>query len=445
MKFGIIIPTRIGSSRVKEKPLQKIAGKSIILRLVERALKHNIDVIVAAPVEDTERLQSELAEDYGDKWPKNLFLYGGEGEDPLSRCWQVSCEFNLSAVIRICHDKILIDQHTIAQAMTQFETMKLDYLYPKKTTDGSHFEIFSASALYHAQKEFKNVEHMSFPLRMLSKKTHAMEVMADLVSDYRFLVDYPEDLALLNLIFKSLGDDATLRDAIRFMEKNKWSDRLNKLPSVTVYTCAFNSEEFIEKCMDSVSKQYGFKNYEYLLVDDCSSDFTYRKMCRFAAKHSNVRVFSNSENVGLASSSNVALGAAKGKYIVRLDADDYFCRDDSVDMLHKCVESFDALYPSNYFGSFSSIQQGNEQHHVGGAIFNTRMLNYFKFTEGLQGFEGYDFFQRAKKYMNIGYLDVPTFFYTQRPESLSHQKKSKRAKIKNEIDERLGMNANVAQ
>jgi hypothetical protein len=69
----------------------------------------------------------------------------------------------------------------------------------------------------------------------------------------------------------------------------------------------------------------------------------------------------------------------------------------------------------------------------------TRAINHVKFTEGLRGYEGLDFFARAKDTLSIGYFARPTFFYTQRNDSMSKTNLDDREKIKNNILNSMGV------
>lgn len=61
-KVAIVIPTRLGSTRLKRKPLLKINGKPMIINVVENALKAGLgDVIVAS----ADKELSEVCEKYG--------------------------------------------------------------------------------------------------------------------------------------------------------------------------------------------------------------------------------------------------------------------------------------------------------------------------------------------------------------------------------------------
>ena len=139
--------------------------------------------------------------------------------------------------------------------------------------------------------------------------------------------------------------------------------------------------------------------------------------------------------MGLASSSNKALDLAQGKYIIRLDADDYFLDEKVLSKMLKHMEKndLDILYPDNMKGK--NLQKGNEQHHVGGTLFRKRALEYLRFTDGLRHFEGLDLYKRAIDHkLKIGYFESPTFFYRQHSNSMSKSKDIERQKIKEKLD-----------
>ncbi|MBK8260101.1 MAG: glycosyltransferase family 2 protein [Nannocystis sp.] len=88
-----------------------------------------------------------------------------------------------------------------------------------------------------------------------------------------------------------------------------------------------NGERFIHRALNSVAHQGNFKEMELIIVDDPSTDKTLEIVAKFAPGKPNVSWHRNVVNKGLASSSNVALSKARGRYILRLDADDFFVDD----------------------------------------------------------------------------------------------------------------------
>lgn len=92
-------------------------------------------------------------------------------------------------------------------------------------------------------------------------------------------------------------------------------------PLVSVYITNYNYAEYLEKAIDSVYSQT-FQNFELLVIDDCSSDDSLLKLAILKEKYG-FNLYSGVKR-GLNKTNNFALSKAKGKYLVRLDADDVF-------------------------------------------------------------------------------------------------------------------------
>lgn len=95
----------------------------------------------------------------------------------------------------------------------------------------------------------------------------------------------------------------------------------NHPPLVSVVMAVYNAEGTIEHAIKSILGQT-FENYELILIDDGSTDRTRQILEEYAGKEGRIRVISQ-KNIGLTRSLNRGLQEAKGKYIVRQDADDY--------------------------------------------------------------------------------------------------------------------------
>lgn len=90
---------------------------------------------------------------------------------------------------------------------------------------------------------------------------------------------------------------------------------------VSVITAVYNAENTISETVESVLLQ-SFNDFEYIIIDDCSSDNSLLLLENFAKKDSRITVISNKKNLGSAESRNIGLRLAKGKYIAILDHDD---------------------------------------------------------------------------------------------------------------------------
>lgn len=431
---GIVICSRSNSQRIPNKPFVHINGIPIIVHLVKRLLPTKLPIFVAVPHADYE-MYYVIFKAFLEQYPQ-VSLVTGSASDPLARMASVAKKFKLDNVVRITHDKIFVEPADILSSLDILSESNLDYLYSSKFIDGSGFEIISSHALIQASKAFKKVEHIGYAIRCITSRVSNLGDIQKYPNSHRLLIDYPEDLKVIKILLGTLGNECSLKQALEYLDANPWVSEMNRLPLITIYTCAYNADRWIRKAMGSVAMQSVFKDCEYLLIDDASTDKTSYYMTQFCSNYKNAKWLYTIQNQGLASASNMALSNARGKYIIRLDADDYFTSRDSLKLLATTIDSstHDVIYPDNYFGSFKKIQPGSECHHVGGAIFRTRAANHIKFTEGLRGYEGYDFFTRAKSQLNIGYLNKPVFFYRQHPDSMSKTNLEMREKIKETID-----------
>jgi glycosyltransferase involved in cell wall biosynthesis len=237
----------------------------------------------------------------------------------------------------------------------------------------------------------------------------------------------------MRVIFATLGLKAELKDVQRFLDANPTIKAINKLPLVTVYTCAKNAAKWIQESMASVALQSNFQDYEYILIDDFSDDRTLYHMAKFCHNNLNARFIRNDRNIGLASSSNLALKNARGKFIIRIDADDFFIGKNVIDGMIAEIEKqdVDVIYPNCFAGlSKRTVQKGNENHHVGCALFRTSALNHIKFTDNLRNHDSLDIFLRAKDVLRLGYYNRTVFCYRQHNESMSRNNLKDREKTR---------------
>lgn len=427
---AFIICSRSDSSRLPNKPHRLINGIPLLQHLISRCLMCDIPVIVAVPhrdIEDYKYIKTAFKD--------NVYLFYGNAKDPLMRMKEACIEYGVDTAIRVAHDKIFIDPIAVRILDEHREREQLDYVYSSSFIDGSSFEFISFDSLNKASDKYKNVEFIGYAVRCVTDKIKSVDLSKLYKSDHRLLIDYPEDLEVMELVLHTLGNDCTLKEALLFLDQRPWIAKKNKTPKITIYTCAYNGEKWLSKAMGSVSEQRIFGDCEYILVDDHSSDGTPIIMSKFCSSYRNAKWIRNEENKGLASSSNIALTKARGRFIMRLDADDYFPHNNVLEEMYYEAEhqKVDILYPDNYFGSYDKIQKADENHHVGGALFRTRAANHVKFTDGLRGHDSLDFFIRAREQMRVGYINKPMFFYRQHAGSLSKNNLAMRDKLKDSI------------
>lgn len=98
-------------------------------------------------------------------------------------------------------------------------------------------------------------------------------------------------------------------------------------PLVSIITPSYNSENYISQTIQSVQSQT-MKDWEMIIIDDHSQDFTYDICLQFSEIDSRIKVFKQKTGLkGAAHARNTAIEKANGRYIAFLDSDDLWIPD----------------------------------------------------------------------------------------------------------------------
>jgi glycosyltransferase involved in cell wall biosynthesis len=110
-------------------------------------------------------------------------------------------------------------------------------------------------------------------------------------------------------------------------------------PFVSVVTPVYNMGSFLRECIESVLRQ-SYKNFEYVIVNNCSTDHSLDIALEFAKQDSRVRVHNNETFVGVIENHNTAfkLISLTAKYCKVVSADDYIFPECLMRMVG-CAES----------------------------------------------------------------------------------------------------------
>lgn len=126
--------------------------------------------------------------------------------------------------------------------------------------------------------------------------------------------------------------------------------------SITVLMSVYNAESFVKDSISSVLNQT-YKNFEFIIINDGSTDSSLKIINQFALIDNRIKVI-NKSNTGSYSSLNLAIEQARGEWISIIDSDDIY----ETDKLEKQY-SFSKLNKSvNLIGScFSTINEKGEK------------------------------------------------------------------------------------
>lgn len=99
-------------------------------------------------------------------------------------------------------------------------------------------------------------------------------------------------------------------------------------PLISINIPVFKCEKYILRCLESVKNQT-YKNFEIILVNDCTPDESMAVIGKFVQENPNlnVEIYEHEKNSGLSVVRNTGIKASKGKYIYFLDSDDEITSD----------------------------------------------------------------------------------------------------------------------
>jgi glycosyltransferase involved in cell wall biosynthesis len=121
-------------------------------------------------------------------------------------------------------------------------------------------------------------------------------------------------------------------------------------PLVSVVTPVYNGEAYLAECIESVLNQT-YENFEYIIVNNCSTDRSLEIALSYAKKDGRLRVYSNAEFVGVMENHNIGLSLISpvAKYCKVVCADDFIFRE----CLAKMVDIAEANASVGLVGSYS--------------------------------------------------------------------------------------------
>ncbi len=208
-------------------------------------------------------------------------------------------------------------------------------------------------------------------------------------------------------------------------------------PTVTIYITNYNYGKYIEQSINSVLSQT-YKSIDLIIIDDGSIDNSYEIIKKYEGLESIRTVFQ--KNKGLNATNNVAIELAKGKYIMRLDADD-FLEPSAVAIMVALLEADDSLglvFPDYYYVDADGKITGQERRHhfddevtlydqpAHGACTMVR-LDFLKalggYDESFSCQDGYELWIKFTSFHKVTNISRPLFSYRRHGSNLTSNEK----------------------
>lgn len=125
-------------------------------------------------------------------------------------------------------------------------------------------------------------------------------------------------------------------------------------PLISVCTPIYNTEKYLEECLESLFNAKMADQCEFIFVNDCATDSSPQILERVSEKYKNlnIRIIKQGKNLGVAAARNTGLKAATGKYIAHFDSDDSISADFFEKMYRTAEENNADMVVCNNWRSF---------------------------------------------------------------------------------------------
>ncbi len=123
MNIGLVIQARMGSTRLPNKVLMHLAGKPILLHVLERVKnlkKEYKRIVITSTMERDDKIEEFCKE-------RNLLCFRGKEADVLDRYYQVAKFFQLDHIVRLTGDNPLLDADNLEFLIKEHLTKDADY------------------------------------------------------------------------------------------------------------------------------------------------------------------------------------------------------------------------------------------------------------------------------------------------------------------------------
>ena len=205
-------------------------------------------------------------------------------------------------------------------------------------------------------------------------------------------------------------------------------------PLVTIYIPNYNYGKYVKDAIESVLNQT-YSNIELVIIDDGSTDNS-REVINEYRSHPKIKIIYQN-NSGLNASNNIAMNVANGKYIMRLDADDFLVNS-AVGIMSAILESepdVGLVFPDYYYVDTSGKIIGEEYRQnferevtlfdlpAHGACTMIR-LEYLRnlggYNETLECQDGYDLWIKFITNYKVTNVNKPLFYYRRHDNNLTN-------------------------
>jgi glutamate-1-semialdehyde 2,1-aminomutase len=209
MKIVALVQARMSSTRLPGKVLKSIVGKPMIELLLTRLSQSGeLDEIMVAASEEVQndKLQS-IVESLDYRCTR------GSEKDVLNRFYESAKYVGADVIVRITGDCPLVDSELVDECINSYKNANVDYFSnvdPASYPDGLDIEVMSFESIERANNEADSDfdrEHVTSYIRNSDSFSRSSIQYIEDLSNQRWSVDEPEDLAVVTNIFEYFSPD----------------------------------------------------------------------------------------------------------------------------------------------------------------------------------------------------------------------------------------------
>lgn len=228
---AVIVAARMKSSRLKQKAVLPIAGRSSVERCLDQCLAvAGIDKVILATsdLEEDAVLANYLCDGRAAFW-------AGDPDDVISRYLGACEEHSVDVVVRVTADCPLVAKEILDYLLaTHFET-GADYTAAREAAVGTAGEIISVSALREVINRLGRAEYSEYMTWYFRNnpdifKLNIVDLPTEWIRNYRLTLDHKEDLDLFEALFEKLPPSNSgydLADVLAILDANPALPKLN--------------------------------------------------------------------------------------------------------------------------------------------------------------------------------------------------------------------------
>ena len=253
-EVGILIAVRMKSSRLTNKALVNIVGKTVISHLIERMKRAKMvgNIILCTSTHPDDKVLLDIADEEG------ILKFAGSELDVMDRFIKASEEYGIKTIVRVTGDNPLTDPENIDRMIEIHYKGKYDFTKSEYFPLGVNAEVISLYTLKKAHQLAMDTNLTEYMTSYLKRpdifKIHTTKNYDEFFNGralIRLTVDFDKDLHVMNKIYGHLYNDNpnfTIREVLEYLDSNpEVLDINNNMLEIPLPKIKFKGEKVYDK------------------------------------------------------------------------------------------------------------------------------------------------------------------------------------------------------